>query len=383
MRIVYVPLEPYKERYTCQLSAPIIGWLESRWIENSVPYIRIEGQSLNKEIKTGSVLDACGRGYWCNSQIMKILRLLNNQEINSNDCIYFDDFWHPGIEALSYAFHLTGIKPKMFAMLHAQSIDIFDFTYPMRYWMRYFEKGIGKILDGIFVTSTCLKDLCLYHNVGNENNVFLCGLPYNSNEVLSHLSKREIDEAFQYRKENKQVIFTSRWDKEKCPNFFLETIHMVMRERKDIKFVITTSARELRSNDPILLHCLNNYLNKYPENIVLKVNLTKEGYYKELVKSRIQINTSDQDFVSWTLLEATTWGCRPLYPYFLSFPEVLPNDFMYRKNDLFSAALEIVTHIDQVPNLKDFDWVYHQFDWSWKRMLDVMQTGIMEYPLYA
>ena len=137
-RLFYMPLEPYKERYTVQLSAPNTGWLESRWRQHGVNYHRVEGKSLNDEIKTGSVLDATGRGYWACSQVMELLRYVNEGLVSDDDVIYFDDFWHPGISALPYAFHLIGINPRMYAMLHAQSIDPFDFTYPMRGWMRHY-----------------------------------------------------------------------------------------------------------------------------------------------------------------------------------------------------------------------------------------------------
>jgi len=94
-----------------------------------------------------------------------------------------------------------------------------------------------------------------------------------------------------------------------------------------------------------------------------------------LLESRIQINTADQDFVSWTLLEATTCGCTPVYPYFLSFPEVLEyrHQYMYPKNDVSAAADLIIKWIDHVPSLGEYEWVYKKFDKSWERMLRVMR----------
>ncbi len=364
-RIIYVPLEPYKERYTYQLSAPKIGWLERNWINFKIDYIRIEGQSLTNTIQFGSVLDACGRGYWACFQIAKLLEMLNKKEITEEDVIYFDDFWHPGISALPYAFHLLNIKPKMYAMLHAQSIDIYDFTYSMRHWMRHFEIGIGKILDGIFVTSTCLKDLCLYAGIGNSDTVHITGLPYNSEEVKERFTANI--------QRKKQVIYSSRWDKEKCPDFFLKVVEYCLQRRRDIIFVITTSSKKLRSNSFILLDSLNRALEQYPKNLILQEGLSKEEYYRNLLESKIQINTANQDFVSWTLLEATTAGCRPLYPYYLSFPEALGyrDDLMYIKGDIKDAGNKILKYID-VPIQEDYKWIYQYYDTSWKRMFDIM-----------
>ena len=146
--IIYFPLEPYKERYTVQLSAEEGGWLTNRWRSEGIPFTYIHGKSLNndKQIKHGSVLDSNARGVWACSQIANFLTRYERGEFDhNNSVIYFDDFWHPGIEALAYTFHITGKRIPMFAMLHAQSVDIFDFTYPMRKWMRHFEKGIGEM----------------------------------------------------------------------------------------------------------------------------------------------------------------------------------------------------------------------------------------------
>lgn len=366
-KLFYLPLEPYPERYTIQLSAAKTGWLERNWIKEGVDYYRVEGKPLTSEITKGSVLDANGRGYWSCSQIMEILKLLDAGEITSNDCLYFDDFWHPGIEALPYSFHLTGIKPKMFAMLHAQSIDPYDFTHPMRNWMRLLEVGIGRFLDGIFVTSTVLKDLCIYHDIGTVDTVHICGLPYNSEEVKEHFPKV-------LPEKKKQVIFPSRWDREKCPEIFLLIVEEVMKHREDVHFVVTTSAKTLRSNDPKLLRVLNTYLEAFPQNLVVKTGLTKEEYYYNLLESKIQLNTADQDFVSWTLLESTTCGCIPLFPYYLSFPEVLKfrTRYMYSKDDIKHATAKIMYFIDSSKE-EDMSWVYRRFDSSWKRMLQVME----------
>lgn len=367
-KLWYVPLEPLPERYTVQLSAKGTGWLESRWTRAGFNYSRVEGTKLTDNIKHGSVLDANGRGYWACSQVCEILRLIDAGELTSDHVIYFDDFWHPGIEAIRYSFDVMDQKPPaMFAMLHAQSVDQYDFTYKMRSWMRYFEKGIGSILDGIFVTSTGLADLVEYAGIGKRgDNLFLIGLPYNSDEVKSHFPVA-------LPKKKDQVIFSSRWDTEKCPAIFLAIARYVYSVAPDIKFVITTSAKELRSNDPNLLDLLCEAQMDLP-NLELRQNQTKEQYYYNLLESKIQINTADQDWVSWTMLEGATCGCQPLYPYFLSFPEALEfnNRYMYAKDDVLHASKKIMEMINKEPKVGDFDWVYDKYDMSWLRMLYAM-----------
>lgn len=370
--LFYIPLEPYPERYTSLLSS-YKGWFESRLLENDIPYMRVEGTSLNKTIKYGQVLDACGRGFWALEQTKELLKFLNDGHITEEDCIYFEDFWHPGIEALPYAFHLTDIKPKMFALLHAQSVDPHDFTRPMRYWMRDFEKGIAKILDGIFVTSTCLKDMLLDCEVGTPDKIHITGLPYNSRMVRAYFPK---EGTFSERK--KQVIFSSRWDKEKNPDFFLKVVDKFRLIDPSVKFVITTSQKFLKSNNNRLLEKLRHYLCLY-NNLELRENQTKEQYYRNLLESEVQFNCADQDFVSWTLLEALTCGCKPCYPNYLSFPEVLNYSemWMYEKGNVDSAveALRRILDIKYLPDTKSFPVFYEPFDLSWLRMIEVMKEG--------
>lgn len=374
MRIIYFPLEPLKERYTWQLSAPFTGWLESRWLENNIPFIRIEGKALRDHIKDGQVLDANGRGYWATSQIQLFLQYLDSGQITSEDVLFFDDFWHPGISALPYSFHVCNIHPKMYAFLYAQTVDPFDFTYPMRDWMRHFEIGTGKILDGIFVTSTALCDALLYAGIGTKDTVHITGLLYNSDEVKKHWPTA-------LPRKKKQVIYVSRWDEEKRPDIFFQIVDKVLKQRKDIKFLISTSFEKIRSNRPGLVGLLKSKLLEYPYNLVLKENQTKDQYYLNLLESRIQINTADQDWVSWTLLEATTCGCRPLYPNYLSFPEALNESYhlMYNKNDVNDAAVKILTCIDEEPTVDDFISIYRKYDEAWKRMLCIMNGE--DYPL--
>ena len=369
-RIVYVPLEPYKERYTVQLSAKD-GWLESNWKREGHDVIRIDGTSISddNDIKTGQVLDAHGRGYWACSQVMELIKLHQLGMLNPvTDVIYFDDFWHPGISALPYMFDQTNSHIPAFAMLHAQSVDIHDFTYPMRHWMRHFEKGIATFLSGIFVTSSCLYDLCLYAGVGTKENIYLAGLPYNSREVKNQF----FPEVLPAKK--KQVVYSSRWDREKRPDFFLQVVKEVYKRRPDINFVITTSAAEVRSNDQNMVKLLERFIatEEAARNLEVRVGQTKHQYYHNLLESKIQFNCADQDFVSWTLLEATTSGCRPVYPNYLSFPEALQYryELMYNKDEVESAVKKIIDHIDEEP--KDWSWVYGWFDKSWERMTEYM-----------
>lgn len=393
MTIFYCPLEGYKERYTMQWSAPKTGWLERRWIETGVDYKRIEPTSAAKErvIKKGCVLDAVGRSIHTFAQTEILLEMADAGKIDSNDVIYFDDFWHPGIEALPYAFHLLEIDPppSMFAFLHAQSVDEFDFTHEMRHWMRFFERGIAAVLDGIFVCCPTLRDLVVHGGIADRDKVFITGHPFASDEVMERMPQyyqawmKQQGTAMPMRQNH--VIYSSRFDREKNPLFFLYVARKVLDIRKDIKFIVCTGSKELRSNMPEALRAFEMLSQQYPSNVMLRRDLSKEDYYRELVNAKVQMNTASQDFVAITLLESSVAGCYPVYPYFRSFPETFlgHTDYMYEHLNVDHAVAKIITAINLPDDtwspeaIKSRAWIHNRFDISWKRML-VAMTG-MEY----
>ena len=58
----------------------------------------------------------------------------------------------------------------------------------------------------------------------------------------------------------------------------------------------------------------------------------------------MQFNCAEQDWVAYTLLEATLFGCLPLYPAWKDFPRelrVLDSHCIYQRHDLEDAELKL------------------------------------------
>ena len=385
--LYYVPLESYKERYTCQWAAPETGWLERNWRKVKLPYTRIEGGAMNyRNITTGAVVDAVGRSEFCFNQINALLNLAEKGQITNSDVVYLDDFWTPGIEALPYAFHLLGVRPRVYAFLHAQSVDEFDFTHPMRQWMRHFEKGIGEFLDGILTSCPTLKDLVVYGGIAPASKVHVTGHPFNSQEVMSRMPTWYRLGSSQSDMRNRSgrdpvVVWSSRWDAEKDPRFFLAVIDELLGVRKvDVTFKVCTSARQLKSNDSRLLTALAECAARHGgHRVQLHANLSKEQYYSHLCSAKIQFNCALQDFVPITLQEASVAGCYPIYPYFRAMPETFQGrtEFMYGHKDVKHAAdmIEDVLARDDLWTKEAIEarsWIHRRLDVSWIRMLKAM-----------
>ena len=59
----------------------------------------------------------------------------------------------------------------------------------------------------------------------------------------------------------------------------------------------------------------------------------------------MQFNSSLQDYVSWTVIESTTFGADIVFPDFRSFPEFIDQDRLYKPFDLQSAVDTLETAI--------------------------------------
>jgi len=363
--LYYMPLEPYMERYTYLMSAKD-GWTEDNFKRDGVDFVRIEGQSIGTgTINHGVVLDACGRSYYALSQIQQAVALINEGKITENDTFYLEDFWHPGVEALFYVRHLTGINFKIGTFCHAQSVDDTDFAYAMRDWMRPIEQGFGKQYDFIFVTSAILQQLLRDAGVGNSN-IYNIGLPYNSTKLLSQL----VDMGFnntEFEKDN-YVLFSSRFDAEKDPMFFLDLVERC----PDIQFKLV-KPRKVMSNDPAVIKRLDDVLSRCTNLEVVDTSKSKLDYYNLLSRAKVQFNCAHQDWVSWTLLEAITFHCLPLYPIWKDFPVELHNDerYLYKKQDLNDCEAKLRKLLGSTFD-SSISYVVEKHDNSWHNYLKTM-----------
>lgn len=317
MRIIYVPLEPYKDRYTLQLRK----WNEDEFKRLGVTYSIIDGMHLTHDqtIKVGAVLDAHGRSYYALSQIMILVKLLSEKQLTRNDFILFEDMFHPGIEALAYIMDQQYAgrdmvhRPRMGARCLAQTIDPDDFTHytNMHIWMRPYEQMVIRFLDIVFAASQ--EMLTFMTAAGWQVPVAVTGLPFGKKNVLSWNG----NDLRPFDQRKMRVVFTSRVVAEKQPEFFIKVAEIVKREYPGVEFAFVSGGRI--SYPGVDLAVLNGTISVYPFQ-------EKGQYYKILNDSRVLFNCALQDWVSNTLSEADALGCNAVFPAYRSFPEALFND---------------------------------------------------------
>jgi hypothetical protein len=343
--VFYFGLEPLKARYTYQLSKE---WMPATFAPyekaGKLNFIDIEGEfDPNQQIKVGAVLDAVGRGKFSMSQCTNFLDMINNDQVKDGDVIFLQDYWTPGMDAIWYALDLYGIKVKVYAMLHAQSVDEYDFTWPMRNWMRHYELGLDERMTGIFVGSTIHRDQL--RDAGFKAPIHVVSLPLHHEMTLAKLPDTKL------AKQHK-VVFSSRLDKEKNPFFMLQVAEQFLELAPEYTWHVTTSGKSFKSMLPGVIEAMEALAERQPR-FKLLANLTKEEYYTELATAVIQFNSSLQDYVSWTVLESTAFGCDVVFPNFRSFPEFIPAEQLYQAFDVDSAVNVLLTNTTlETPNYK-------------------------------
>lgn len=322
--LYHLPLEPYRQRYTEFLST----WEKTEFNNFfNITEVVDSSQPALLDINSGSVLDRVSRPMNCMAQMQKLVSMPGSSDLGR---IWFSDFYTTGLDALPY----SGRRFHASAFLWAQTFDRFDFTAKEHMnWMRPWEVMAFEIYEHVFVASTLLKDLIVTAIPNVESKVHVVGLPFNSKFVQDTWDK-SFTPSQRY-----DVVYSSRWDTEKDPEFFLALVESC----PDLSFAICTGWPEVRGNDRAAIERLRRIREKGESNLTVYSGLTKGQYYSVLAQSRVQFNCAKQDWVSFTLLEALAMGCDPLYPSTRSFPEALMHNdqHLYRPLDLEDAEFKL------------------------------------------
>ena len=360
-------LESYQARYTYQLT----DWTKRAYDKRGIKYEIVPGDTIDdsEAIVTGQVLDAHGRSYFSMSQMMNLVKMLKAGEITSNDAIFFEDMFQPGMESLPYILQQTPEKyrPTIYLRCLAQAIDPDDFVHVwgMSKWMSLYEQMCNEIPNVVILASN--EEMVAHMKIANWKAPIynISGLSFGKEEVQSRVEQKP----FMERKN--RVVFGARWDQEKQPQFFMDMITKFKEKHPETEFAICQGG-PLRSNNDYYVKEAK-YLQKQGL-LTIHENLKKNDYYNILADSRVLFNCALQDWTSNTVSEADALGCNVLFPAYRSFPEVFANDHTrlyvpWSQQDAM-AKLELLLSKPSPSMGQISDWTNGTID----RMLDIM-TG--------
>jgi hypothetical protein len=241
-------LEPYKARYTLQLTE----WNERVFQRRNINYVVVPGDTLSNDqaIVTGQVLDAHGRSYFGMSQLMNLIRMMKQGEITNEDVVYFEDMFQPGIESLPYILNQVpmSLRPRIFVRCLAQSIDPDDFVHVwgMSEFMGHYEKMVDSFVDGVLASN---EEMVMHMKIaGWKCPIYnISGLAFGKEEVLERVNHKLTK--FDDRK--LRVGFAARWDQEKQPDFYMDLIELYKTRNPDtdVEFCVFSGSKLKSNND--------------------------------------------------------------------------------------------------------------------------------------
>ena len=369
MKIFYMGLEPYEGRYTLQLT----DWTERAFKKRDIDYVIVPGTTIDdsKAIVTGQVLDAHGRSYFGMSQIMNLVKMMKAGEITSDDIIFFEDMFQPGMESLPYILNQSPAeyRPKVWIRCLAQSIDPDDFihVWGMSKWMSLYEAMCNEFVTGVLATN---EEMVAHMKIANWKAPIynISGLSFGKEEVQSR-----VKEIKPFEERTMRVIFGARWDQEKQPGFFMDLIeHWYANKRlPPVEFCVCVGG-PLRSNNKVYVDRAKSMQEQ--GTLTIYENLKKNQFYNILADSRVLFNCALQDWTSNTVSEADSLGTNVLFPAYRTFPEVFANDEIrlfvpWSGRDAMDKLKKLITKPS--PSIGQIsDWTNGTID----RMIDIM-TG--------
>ena len=357
-KLWYMGLEPYKARYTLQLQE----WNKAVFEQRGIDYKIVPGLNLDnsQKISVGQVLDAHGRTYFGMSQMMNLVRMMQQGEVTNEDVIYFEDMFQPGIESLPYILNQIdpAMRPRIAVRCLAQTIDPDDFVHVwgMQTWMGHYEKMVDSFADMVLATN---EEMVMHMKVaGWQAPIYnISGLAFGKAEVRARVEgelKPFHDRAF-------RVGFAARWDQEKQPDFYMDLIEeyhrvqsMAYSEWPRVEFAIFSGAK-LKSNNSSYMERTRRL--QAEGKLTVYEDLEKNDYYALLNDTRVLFNCALQDWVSNTASEADALGANVLYPAYRSFPEAFANDNerLYIPWSLRDALQKLIPLLDNPhPNMGKF-----------------------------
>lgn len=324
-KLYYMGLEPYKDRYTLQLT----DWNLEVFNRREIEYVIVPGETLDSSmsIVTGQVLDAHGRSYFSMSQMMNLVKMMKQGEVTNEDVIYFEDMFQPGIESLPYILDQIplNMRPQIFVRCLAQSIDPDDFVHVwgMAAWMSTYEKMVNHFVTGVLASN---EEMVAHMKIAGWTAPIynISGLAFGKDEVRRRVLDRG-QSIKEFNERHMRVAFAARWDQEKQPDFYMDLIE-AWHDRypeSGVEFAVFSGSK-LRSNNHSYMQRTLELQNA--DKLTVYEDLDKTNYYLLLNDSRVLFNCALQDWVSNTVSEADSLGCNVLFPAYRSFPETFAND---------------------------------------------------------
>jgi len=118
------------------------------------------------------------------------------------------------------------------------------------------------------------------------------------------------------------VIWNHRWEFDKGPNVFFEALNLVLARGFEFRLAL------LGENFQAVAKAFTSALERFGDRIVQYGYVeSKKAYFQWLLKGSVVVSTAQQENFGISMIEGARFGCFPLAPDRLVYPEIIPKTF--------------------------------------------------------
>ncbi len=140
------------------------------------------------------------------------------------------------------------------------------------------------------------------------------------------------------------ILWNHRWEFDKCPEVFFAALKKADTALKKLEYKNPFNLIIMGENFQAQPKAFNEAREFYGQRILqFGFAESKEEYFRRVSESDIAVSTSIQENFGISIIEAVRYGCFPLLPKRLSYPELIPpnlhKEVLYKNEDELTEKL--------------------------------------------
>lgn len=143
------------------------------------------------------------------------------------------------------------------------------------------------------------------------------------------------------------IIWNHRWEHDKNPEFFFETLYEL--DKQDVDFRLLIVGQSFQRQPEIFAEAQRKLTHKIDHFGYVE---SREEYIRQLCRADIVISTAIHEFYGISVIEAVRAGCMPLLPTRLSYPELFPAEYLYEDEELFGILKTMLENKEKLDKSK-------------------------------
>jgi len=165
------------------------------------------------------------------------------------------------------------------------------------------------------------------------------------------------------------IIWNHRWEFDKDPSAFFQALDAVRQRGLDFRLALLGENFQMVPKEFIAAReRLKNRI------VCYGYEASREKYQEWLMKGDIVISTANQENFGISVVEAIRYGCIPLLPHRLSYPEIIPkafhDDFLYTDpTDLVEKLCFLILNFSQF-EVKRQNLSEAMSRFAWEKLID-------------